>query len=242
MEAASFQNIQKIADHIQKLVKLKPSVGIIAGSGLGVLATVVEPKRTIAYKDIPGFPQTTVAGHDGNLVFGTTAEKTVVIMQGRFHQYEGFSAEQIVLPIRVLKLLGVETLLISNAAGGLSENLKLGDFVILTDHISLAGLTTDNVLVGPNDERFGPRFPDTADAYCPQLRRIMQTVAGDLGLADRVHTGVYFHTMGPSYGTKAENRMLLRLGGNVVDQDENSDRRPDRLAFAVHLDQHIASI
>ncbi|KAG5443410.1 Purine nucleoside phosphorylase, variant 2 [Clonorchis sinensis] len=153
MEATSFQAIQKIADHIQKLVKLKPSVGIIAGTGLGVLATVVEPKHTIAYKHIPGFPQTTVAGHDGNLVFGMIAEKAVVIMQGRFHHYEGFSAEQIVLPIRVLKLLGVETLLISNAAGGLSKNLEVGDFVILTDHISLAGLTTDNVLVGPNDEQ-----------------------------------------------------------------------------------------
>ncbi|GAA35172.2 purine nucleoside phosphorylase, partial [Clonorchis sinensis] len=156
------------------------------------------------------------AGHDGNLVFGMIAEKAVVIMQGRFHHYEGFSAEQIVLPIRVLELLGVETLLISNAAGGLSKNLEVGDFVILTDHISLAGLTTDNVLVGPNDEHFGPRFPDIADAYCPQLRRLMQAVAGDLGLGDRVHTGVYFHTIGPSYGTKAENRMLIQLGGNVV--------------------------
>ncbi|KAF6773381.1 hypothetical protein AHF37_07251 [Paragonimus kellicotti] len=152
----------------------------------------------------------------GNLVFGTIYDKPVVVMQGRFHQYEGYSNSQIVLPIRVMRLLGVEILLISNAAGGLNPKLNVGDFVMIVDHISLSGLAGNNVLTGPNDARFGPRFPATSDAYCPILQNIMHEVVRDKALSHRVHSGIYFHISGPTYATDAETKMMSMLGGDVV--------------------------
>ncbi|CAH8435512.1 unnamed protein product [Dicrocoelium dendriticum] len=216
MACATFEDAERIAAHIRGVVNLKPQIGIICGSGLGKLADVVTEKVVLAYSSIPGFPQVTVVGHTGNLVFGNICGKPVVVMQGRFHQYEGYSAREIALPLRVLKLLEVSTLLISNAAGGLSAKLKVGDFVMLKDHISLAGLSLNNVLVGPNEDKFGPRFPATSDAYCPKLRELMKQTASECGLSHRLHEGVYFQIGGPTYATDAECRLMITAGADVV--------------------------
>ncbi|CAH8438116.1 unnamed protein product [Heterobilharzia americana] len=156
------------------------------------------------------------AGHSGNLIFGTLSGRKVVVLQGRFHMYEGYSRHEIAIPIRVMKLLGVKTLLISNAVGGLNRDLKSGDFVILKDHLYFAGLSLNNVLVGPNDEAFGPRFPALSDAYDLNLRKLALQVAKEENFQDLVHEGVYCMNGGPNYETPAECKMLLMMGCDVV--------------------------
>ncbi|TPP66816.1 Purine nucleoside phosphorylase [Fasciola gigantica] len=182
MTSVNIESIGKIVKFIRCRVKLTPTVGIICGSGLGKLADAVNHSITIPYKEIPRFPQCTVAGHKGNLVFGTFGTKNVVFMQGCFHGYEGYSNEEITIPIRVMKLLGVRTVLISNAAGGLNTKLKRGDLVIIKDHISMPSLGLQPALIGPNDERFGPRFTTASDVYDEQLRRLMLKIASEKGL------------------------------------------------------------
>lgn len=216
MSLSSFENVTKIAEHIRKTSKLTPLIGIICGSGLGKLADGIQDRIVIPYEEIPGFPRSTVVGHKGNLVFGHLGGKTVVAMQGRFHMYEGHSADVIALPIRVMRLLGVQTLFISNAAGGLNRNLKTGDFVIIKDHISMPGLSLNNVLVGHNDESFGSRFPAMSNAYSPELRELAVKLATDDGFSNLVHQGVYAYCGGPTYETPAESKMLLMLGADVV--------------------------
>ncbi|KAA3680738.1 purine-nucleoside phosphorylase [Paragonimus westermani] len=230
MSNADFQAATQIATYIRQKITTSPKIGIICGSGLGSIADAVLQQEVLAYKDIPGFSLATgkslsfymtnvlssVVGHAGNLVFGTICDKPVVVMQGRFHQYEGYINRQIALPIRVMRLLGVEILFITNAAGGLNPKLSVGDFVVIADHISLSGLTGNNVLTGPNDERFGPRFPDTSDAYCPILLKLIHEVARDKSMSHRVHNGTYFHIGGPTYATDAETKMMIMLGGDVV--------------------------
>ncbi|KAF5403700.1 Purine nucleoside phosphorylase [Paragonimus heterotremus] len=216
MSNDDFQAATQIVTHIRQKITTSPKIGIICGSGLGSIVDAVSQQEVLAYKDIPGFSLATVVGHAGNLVFGTICDKPVVVMQGRFHQYEGYNNHQIALPIRVMRLLGVEILLISNAAGGLNPKLNVGDFVVIVDHISLSGLTGNNVLFGPNDERFGPRFPATSDAYCPILRKLMHEVVRDKALSHRVQNGIYFHISGPTYATDAETKMMIMLGGDVV--------------------------
>ncbi|KAA0199067.1 Purine nucleoside phosphorylase I inosine and guanosine-specific, partial [Fasciolopsis buskii] len=213
---ASFESIDKIVKSIRERISLMPTIGVICGSGLGKLADAVQQSIKIPYQEIPGFPQSTVPGHKGNLVFGTIGPKNVMVMQGRFHSYEGYSNEEISIPIRVMKLLGVNTILISNAAGGLNKKLKVGDFLIIKDHISMPGLALHCVLVGPNDDRFGPRFPATSDAYDKQLRSLMLKIANEKGMKDVVHEGVYCFCGGPSYETPAESRMLAMLGADVT--------------------------
>ncbi|KAF7257915.1 hypothetical protein EG68_04616 [Paragonimus skrjabini miyazakii] len=225
----SYEAIQKTAEFIQSRIKLNPTVGIICGSGLGKLANAVKNPQLIKYEDIPNFPRTNVVGHEGNLIFGTLGDKSVMVMQGRFHLYEGYGSEavrvdltlihlksQIIIPIRLMKILGVKTILLSNAAGGLNRNLKLGDLVIIKDHISFPGLALKNVLIGPNDERFGTRFVATSDAYDVKLRRAFQTIVQQQGHSNIVHEGVYAHVGGPTYESPAENRMLLLMGADVV--------------------------
>ncbi|CAH8628568.1 unnamed protein product [Schistosoma guineensis] len=209
-------NVKKVADHLLKSARFKPEIGIICGSGLGKLADGVKDKIIIPYTKIPNFPKTSVIGHSGNLIFGTLSGRKVVVMQGRFHMYEGYTNDKIALPIRVMNLLGVKILMVSNAAGGLNRSLKLGDFVILKDHIYLPGLGLNNVLVGPNHEEFGPRFPALSDAYNSDLRKLAMQVAVENGFGDSVHQGVYVMNGGPCFETPAECTMLLNMGCDVV--------------------------
>ncbi|KAF6777886.1 hypothetical protein AHF37_02633 [Paragonimus kellicotti] len=213
---ASLEAIQKTADFIENRIRSKPTVGIICGSGLGKLANVVKNPQLLKYEDIPNFPCTHVIGHEGNLIFGELGGKTVVVMQGRFHLYEGYGGESIIIPIRLMKILGVDTLLVTNAAGGLNRNLKLGDLVIIKDHISLPGLALKNVLIGPNDEQFGTRFVATSDSYDVKLRRAFQAIVQQQGYSKIVHEGIYVHVGGPTYESPAENRMLMLMGADVV--------------------------
>ena len=186
----------------------KPTVGIILGSGLGRLADVIETPYSIPLKRDARRGAT--LGHQGNLILGRLGGKQVAAMQGRFHYYEGYSMEEIALPIRIMKMLGIGTLLVSNAAGGLNPDYRVGDLMVITDHISFM----PNPLIGPNVEQQGPRFPDMTDVYTPRLRRIAQEEADALDIPLR--QGVYVATTGPSYETPAEYRMFRLLGGDAV--------------------------
>ncbi|VDK39150.1 unnamed protein product [Taenia asiatica] len=212
----SYQNAKAATDYIKKKVHQAPQVGIICGSGLGTLAEIVSDPIVIKYSDIKQFPKSTVVGHAGNLVFGKLAGKNVVIMQGRFHPYEGYNLGQVTLPVRVMKLLGVETLIVTNAAGGLNPDYKVGDLMIIKDHISLLGMTGLNPLVGPNDERFGPRFPAMTDTYTKELREIAKAVGKEMQIEDFLREGVYVAEMGPTYETIAEARFLKMIGADAA--------------------------
>lgn len=194
-----------------KLVGAKPAIGLILGSGLGVLGDEVEGATKIPYETIPHFPKSTVAGHKGQLVIGELEGNTVIVMQGRFHFYEGYSLDLVTLPVRVMKRLGVEKLIVTNAAGGVNETFQPGDLMLITDHINMFGT---NPLIGPNNEEFGPRFPDMSNAYSPELLNLARNVAKQLNIF--VREGVYVGNTGPCYETPAEVRMLRTLGGDAV--------------------------
>ena len=189
-------------------------LGIVLGTGLGRLAAEIEAEATIPYAEIPHFPHSTVEGHAGRLVCGTLAGVPVVAMEGRFHLYEGYSAAQVTFPIRVLKQLGVATLIVSNAAGGLNPLYRKGDLVVIDDHVNLPGLGGVNPLIGPNDDRLGPRFPDLLEPY----DRGLQEVALEAALREQIvaHRGVYVGVVGPTLETRAEYRVLRALGADVV--------------------------
>ncbi|QKS71025.1 purine-nucleoside phosphorylase [Paenalkalicoccus suaedae] len=195
----------------EKLAGKKPTIGLILGSGLGVLGDEIEDATAIPYSDIPGFPTSTVAGHKGQLVIGSLEGKTVVAMQGRFHFYEGYPMELVTLPVRVMKAIGVEKLIVTNAAGGINESFKAGDLMLIRDHINQFGT---NPLIGPNDDALGVRFPDMSQAYSKELFSLAKDVATENGV--HVQEGVYVGTTGPSYETPAEVRMLRVLGGDAV--------------------------
>ncbi|HEX6962022.1 MAG TPA: purine-nucleoside phosphorylase [Lacipirellula sp.] len=188
-----------------------PAVGIILGSGLGDLAHEIEAEATIDYADLPHFPRTTAVGHAGKLVCGTLAGKPVVAFQGRFHLYEGHTAETAALLVRLLKALGGGTLIVSNAAGGLNPQYATGDVMLIDDYINLL---FDNPLIGVNDDSLGPRFPDMSSPYDRRLQR----AAVEAAMRERfiLHRGVYVAVLGPNYETRAEYRMLRRLGGDAV--------------------------
>lgn len=205
------QAVTTAVDTISARTTVKPTVGLILGSGLGVLGDDIPGADAIPYEEIPGFPVSTVEGHAGRLVFGELGGKQVVIMQGRFHYYEGYSMDEVVFPVRVMKLLGVETLLVTNAAGGVNTGFRPGDLMLITDHIKLF---TDSPLRGHNIEAFGPRFNDMSTAYTPALRRMAKEVAATAGID--VREGVYAHMPGPSFETPAEIRMLRTLGADAV--------------------------
>ncbi len=192
----------------------RPTVGIIAGSGLGELADGVAHPEVFPYADIPHFPTSTVAGHAGQLVLGLLAGVPVCLMRGRVHFYEGYSMQEITLPVRVMARLGVRTCIVTNAAGGINPDFEVGDIMVIQDHINLPGLAGHNPLRGPNDDRLGPRFPDMSNAYSPTLRRLAHQVAGELGLALR--EGVYVMVAGPNYETPAELRYLRLIGADAV--------------------------
>lgn len=189
----------------------QPSVGIVLGSGLGNFTKEIEIEKEIPYGDIPHFPESTVEGHSGKLIFGVVSGKKVVAMAGRFHFYEGYTADQTVFPIRVMKFLGIQTLLLSNAAGGVNTAFKVGDLMIITDHISQL---TPNPLIGKNHKELGPRFPDMSEPYNKELIKKMKAIAAEKNIA--VKEGVYVAVTGPTFETRAEYKMIHVLGGDVV--------------------------
>ncbi|WP_422387422.1 purine-nucleoside phosphorylase [Alkalicoccus halolimnae] len=195
----------------KKLKGKKPEIGLILGSGLGVLGDEITSPEVIKYEDIPGFPSSTVAGHKGQLVIGELEGKTVAAMQGRFHYYEGYDMDLVTLPIRVMKAVGIDTLIVTNAAGGINEEFSPGNLMLIEDHINQFGT---NPLIGPNDEELGVRFPDMSQAYSKELLKIASETAKERDIS--VQRGVYVGTTGPSYETPAEVRMLRILGGDAV--------------------------
>jgi purine-nucleoside phosphorylase len=190
---------------------MQPGLGIILGTGLGGLADEIKKEVVVDYASIPHFPISTVESHHGKLIFGYLAGKNVVAMQGRFHSYEGYSLQQITFPVRVMKYLGVRTLLISNAAGGMNPQFGRGSIMIITDHINLLG---DNPLIGPNDDSLGPRFPDMSEPYSKELVALADSVALDLKI--RVEHGVFVAVPGPNLETRAEYRFLRLIGADAV--------------------------
>jgi purine-nucleoside phosphorylase len=205
------ERIEAAVAAIRQHTALTPDVGIILGTGLGGLAEVVEVERAVPYETIPGFPVSTVESHAGRLLLGRLAGRTVVAMEGRFHRYEGYGLDQVTFPVRVMRALGAETLLVSNACGGMHPLWPPGDLVLIADHINLLG---DNPLIGINDEALGPRFPDMSEPYDAGLRAIARQAAVDLQVSLR--EGVYVAVPGPNLETRAEYRMLRTIGGDIV--------------------------
>ncbi len=203
--------IQEAASYIRSKSDITPEVGLILGSGLGVLAELIEDGVAIAYSDIPHFPVSTVEGHEGELLLGNIKGRPVVMMKGRFHMYEGYGPEVTAFPVRVMKALGVSSLLVTNAAGGVNTSYQPGDLMVLSDHLNL---TARNPLIGPNDPELGVRFPDLSEAYSRRLRQVFKDTAASQGL--NVQEGVYAGLLGPTYETPAEIRMLRTLGADAV--------------------------
>jgi purine-nucleoside phosphorylase len=203
--------IQEAAEYIRGLYPNQPDIGLILGSGLGVIAELVENAVVVAYDQIPHFPVSTVEGHAGELLLGTIAGRHVLLMKGRFHQYEGYGGEAVSFPVRVMKELGVTKLIVTNAAGGINTSFEVGDLMLIKDHINF---TFRNPLIGPNDSELGVRFPDMSEAYSGKLRAVAKEVAEGQGL--RLQEGIYFGLLGPTYETPAEIRMMRILGGDAV--------------------------
>lgn len=206
-----YDRVQDAVEAVRRRSALAPDVGIILGTGLGGLAREISVETEVPYGDIPGFPLSTVETHAGKLLLGRLGGRTVVAMQGRFHRYEGYDLQQVTFPVRVLHALGARTLVVSNACGGMNPLWAPGDLVLLSDHINLLG---DNPLVGPNDDRLGPRFPDMSAPYDPELRALARETALELGIVLR--EGVYVAVPGPNLETRAEYRMLRAIGADVV--------------------------
>lgn len=203
--------MEKTIAFLEGEITSKPKVGLILGSGLGVLADEIRNPVKIKYEMIPGFPVSTVEGHVGQLVVGELKGVMVLAMQGRFHYYEGYPLDEVTFPVRVMKALGIETLVVTNAAGGVNRTFTPGDLMLITDHINNAGA---NPLIGPNDSHFGVRFPDMSTAYTPSLQELVRDVAKDVNIT--LKEGVYVWNSGPSYETPAEIRMLEKIGGDAV--------------------------
>ena len=203
--------INQTAAYLKTMVSYRPETGIILGTGLGHLADEITDKIEIPYEQIPHFPLSTVEGHSGKLIFGKLGGKEVLAMQGRFHYYEGYDMKQVTFPVRVFKAMGVKTLFVSNAAGGMDPNFKVGDIMIITDHINLF---PEHPLRGKNHEELGTRFPDMSEAYSPRLIAKANEIAERNGI--KVQHGVYVGTSGPTFETPAEYRYFRRIGGDAV--------------------------
>jgi purine-nucleoside phosphorylase len=212
------ERIAAAAAFIRTRSTLRPSIAIVLGSGLGALAGQITADATIAYADIPGFPRSTVEGHAGRLILGRLEEKPVVAMQGRVHFYEGYTIQDVVFPLRVMRALGAQVLLVTNASGGINRLWRRGDLMIIADHIHFVGT---NPLIGPNDPALGPRFPDMSQAYDPQFIEVAERSALVEGIP--VRKGVYVGVHGPSYETPAELRMFGRWGGDAVGMSTTSE-------------------
>jgi purine-nucleoside phosphorylase len=205
---------QEAASVVRQRTAHRPQIGLILGSGLNALAEQVQDADCISYADIPYYGRTSVAGHRGQMVIGRLAGQEVLIMQGRIHAYEGFSLQRVTLPVRVMHELGVRTLIVTNAAGGINPEYRAGDLMLIQDHIGMMAMTGGNPLWGPNDDSLGPRFPPMNKAYDPALRRLALKVASGLGI--QLRQGVYVGLGGPTFETPAEVRYLRMIGGDAV--------------------------
>lgn len=214
---AAKDNYDQIVDYIKTKTSMTPQIGIICGSGLGGLSEVLTEQTVVHYKDMPGWPVPTVAGHNGELVFGLMhGNIRVVCMRGRFHGYEGHEYSKLGLGVRVMKLLGIELIVITNAAGGISKEFNVGDIMVMNDHISFPCMSGLNPLVGLNDERFGTRFPPMSDAYDEDLIKHMNKCGKELGLEKLMREGLYCQVSGPNYESRGEVRLLRTLQADAV--------------------------
>ena len=208
------QQLEESVAAVRARSQYQPRVGLILGSGLGGLAESVERADAIPYGDVPHCAPSTVEGHAGRFVIGMLEGQAVIVMQGRSHYYEGYSMQQVTLPVRVMQLLGVEILIVTNAAGGLAPEMRPGDLMLITDHVNLIGMAGLSPLRGPNDPSLGPRFPDMSEAYDAGLRQLALRVAAEQNT--RLHQGVYVCLAGPSFETPADLRFLRKIGGDAV--------------------------
>ena len=207
-----YDRIQSTANHIKKQTNnFLPETGIILGTGLGGLVQEIEAEFVLPYESIPDFPVSTVEGHSGKLIFGKLSGKNVVAMQGRFHFYEGYTMQQVVYPVRVMKLLGIQRLFVSNASGGVNPDFEIGDLMIQTDHINLFPA---NPLIGPNDKRFGPRFPDMSEPYDHAMIALAKRLGQEMDI--KLQEGVYVGLSGPTFETPAEYKYVRVIGGDTV--------------------------
>jgi purine-nucleoside phosphorylase len=224
--------LQETVNFLKTRIRLKPQVGIVLGSGLGAFARDIQVETTLPFDEIPNFAPPSVEGHQGNLVFGHIGGKAIVALQGRLHYYEGHSLDAVVFPTRVMALLGAPVMILTNSAGGLSEKMKSGDFMIIEDHINLTGA---NPLMGPNMKELGPRFPDMTEAYDKKLIAQMETAFKKLNIS--YHRGVYAGVSGPTYETPAEIRFLKMIGCSAV----GMSTVPETIA-ANHLGLRVAAL
>uniref|UniRef100_F6VAU4 Purine nucleoside phosphorylase n=1 Tax=Monodelphis domestica TaxID=13616 RepID=F6VAU4_MONDO len=211
-----YEDYKKTAEWLLSLTEHRPQIAVICGSGLGGLANKVTQLQAFDYSEIPNFPQSTVPGHEGRLVFGYLNDKCCVIMQGRFHMYEGYALSKVAFPVRVFQLMNVHTLIVTNAAGGLNPEYEVGHIMLIRDHINLAGLSGQNPLRGPNDRRFGERFPPMSDAYDRILREKAHGIWKKMDQQRPLHEGTYVMVGGPSFETIAECRFLQKIGADAV--------------------------
>ena len=206
-----FDRLKASETYLRSITNTRPSVGLILGSGLGSFVETIEDAKRIAYAEIPFFPQTTIEGHEGRMIVGKVGGVPIAVLQGRVHAYEGVTMDDVVFPTRVLAMLGVESLILTNAAGGINGEFAAGDLVLITDHINLMG---KNPLVGPNIKELGPRFPDMTHAYNPEMMKQIQSAANDMNY--NLKCGIYAGVLGPTYETPAEVRMLKAMGADMV--------------------------
>lgn len=227
-----YERVTQTADFLKSKITKSYNHGIILGSGLGNLTAQINVHFEISYKDIPNFPVSTVEGHKGSLIFGELGGKNIIAMGGRFHYYEGYSMEEVVFPIRVMKFMGVQNLLVSNASGGMNKDFEVGDLMIITDHIYLQ---PDHPLRGRNDERFGPRFPNMNDAYNPAFIKKAKNIAAQNNIL--VHTGVYVGVQGPTFETPAEYKCFSIMGGDAVGMSTTPE-----VVVARHMNMEVFAI
>jgi purine-nucleoside phosphorylase len=230
--SALMEQLGETVRYIHSQWTLNPEIGIVLGSGLGNLVAEMKIEKEIPYQDLPHFPVSTVEGHSGKLIFGQLGNKQVIAMSGRFHYYEGYTASEVAYPIRVMKLLGVQTLLLSNAAGGMNAAFSVGDLMIIRDQISLF---TVNPLLGKNEAELGPRFPDMSEPYNKTVIKKAVEIADKLGIA--VHQGVYAGVTGPTFETRAEYRLLHLAGADAVGMSTVQE-----VIVARHMDMQVFAI
>jgi purine-nucleoside phosphorylase len=229
------EQFQEVAAIIRQRTAHRPQIGLILGSGLNALAEQMEDPDLIPYADIPFYAQTSVAGHKGRMVIGRLAGQNVLVMQGRIHAYEGISPQRVTLPVRVMHELGIGTLIVTNAAGGINPTYRAGDLMLIQDHIGIMAMAGENSLWGPNDESLGPRFPAMNKAYDPGLRRLALKVATNLGI--ELKQGVYVGLGGPTFETPAEVRFLRMIGGDAVGMST-----VDEVIVARHMSMRVLGI
>ena len=227
-----YDRMQQAAAVVRGRCSFTPEVGIVLGTGLGGLVKEIDARATIPYEEIPGFPLSTVESHAGRLILGTLRGRNVVAMQGRFHRYEGYSLQEVTFPVRVMHALGAKTLVVTNVSGGMHPLWAPGDLVLIADHINLLG---DNPLIGRNDERLGPRFPDMSDPYDAGLRATVRALALEQGVTLR--EGVYVSVPGPNLETRAEYRMLRAMGADIVGMSTVPE-----VIVAVHQGMKVAGL